>query len=217
MDKQSCSGISLEDGWYQQSTAFKNQQVNLELSAISSDHNYCRVPSKQVECQSRLGAQECNRLIRLETSSERLFENNQTLKNPISRSVCLQAVSPASTIYDMEAISKQFCNRCNAAGLQHNVCFCIPPFSFIIWVINKVLRENVEAMILVTSTWQTQPWHTLLLRMSIQCPLLLPARRGKLQENLGNGRNFKQCSKTYLHVQETRLYCRLRIGLQQVS
>ena len=95
--------------------------------------------------------------------------------------------------------------------------FAFPPFSFIIWVINKVLRENVEAMILVTSTWQTQPWHTLLLRMSIQRPLLLPARRGKLQENLGNGRNFKQCSKTYLHVQETRLYCRLRIGLQQVS
>ena len=32
---------------------FKNQQVNLELSTISSDHNCCRVPSKQVECQSR--------------------------------------------------------------------------------------------------------------------------------------------------------------------
>ena len=40
--QQSCSDVSLEDGWYPQSTAFKNQQVNLELSAISSDHNYCR-------------------------------------------------------------------------------------------------------------------------------------------------------------------------------
>ena len=69
---------SLEDGLYLQSTAFKNQQANLELSAISSDHNYCRVPSKQVKCQSRLGVQECNRLIRLETSADILSENNQT-------------------------------------------------------------------------------------------------------------------------------------------
>ena len=191
VDKQSCSGISLEDGQYQQSTAFKNQQVNLELSAISSDHNYCRVPSKQVECQSRLGAQECNRLIRLETSSERLFENNQTLKNPISRSVCLQAVSPTSTIYDMEPYPSSSATDAMQQDWNTMFAFAFPPFSFIIWVINKVLRENVEAMILVTSTWQTQPWHTLLLRMSIQHPLLLPARRGKSQENLGNGRNFK--------------------------
>ena len=45
--------------------------------------------SKQVECQSRLGAQECNGFIRLETSSESFSENNQTLRNPSSRSICL--------------------------------------------------------------------------------------------------------------------------------
>ena len=48
--QRNCSGISLEDEWYPQSTVSKNQQVNLELSAISSDRNYCRVLSKQVEC-----------------------------------------------------------------------------------------------------------------------------------------------------------------------
>ena len=94
----------------------------MELSDISSYHNYCRVPSKQVECQRRLGVQECNRLIRLETSSE----NNQTLRNHNSRFICLQAVSPTSPICGMEARSKQFCNRCNAAGLEQNVWFCIP-------------------------------------------------------------------------------------------
>ena len=51
--QQSCTGISLDDGWYLQSTASKNQQVNLELSVISSDRNYGRVPSKQIEYQSR--------------------------------------------------------------------------------------------------------------------------------------------------------------------
>ena len=69
--QQSCSGISL-DGWYSQSTTSKTQQVNLKLYAVLSDPNYSRVPSKQVECQSRLKVQECNRLIWLETSSESL-------------------------------------------------------------------------------------------------------------------------------------------------
>ena len=48
------------------------------------------------------------------------------LKITSSRSNCLQAASPTSSIYGMEARSKQFCNRCNAAGLEQNVWFCIP-------------------------------------------------------------------------------------------
>ena len=83
-----------------------NQQDNLELSTISSDHNYCRVPFKQIECQSRLRVQECNRLIWLETSSEWLSENNQTLRNHNSRSVSYQAVLPTSSIYGMKVRSK---------------------------------------------------------------------------------------------------------------
>ena len=35
-------------------------------------------------------------------------------------------MSPTSPICGMEARSKQFCNRCNAAGLEQNVWFCIP-------------------------------------------------------------------------------------------
>ena len=63
--------------------------------------------------------------------------------------------------------------------------FAFPPFSLIGRVINKVLRENVEAMILVTPTWQTQPWYTLLLRMPIQRPLLLLTLPNLLLNPLG--------------------------------
>ena len=63
--------------------------------------------------------------------------------------------------------------------------FAFPPFSLIGRVINKVLRENVEAMILVTPTCQTKSWYTLLLRMSIQRPLLLPALPNLLLNPLG--------------------------------
>ena len=85
--------------------------------------------------------------------------------------------------------SKQFCNRCNAAGLKM-FAFAFPLFGLIGWVKTKVLRENVEAMILVTPTWQTQPWYTLLQEMSIQRPLHLLVLLNLLLNPLGEKHPF---------------------------
>ena len=63
--------------------------------------------------------------------------------------------------------------------------FPFASFSLIGWVINKVLQENVDAMILVTTKMQTKPWYTLLLRMFIQLPLLLAALPNVLLNPLG--------------------------------
>ena len=63
--------------------------------------------------------------------------------------------------------------------------FAFPPFSLIVRVIKKVVRENVEGMILVIPIWQTRPWYTLLLRMSTQRPLFLPALPNLLLNPLG--------------------------------
>ena len=95
------------------------------------------------------------------------------------------------------------------------------PFSVIGWVTNKLLRKNIEAMILVALTWQTQPSYTLLLRIPIQCLLFFSSPTKAIiksslrkisscenqtpkvsglenwKKNLRNGRNFKQCSQTY--------------------
>ena len=46
MDNKICLIVSLENGEYTQSRAFKNQQVNLPLSAVSWDHNYYRIFAK---------------------------------------------------------------------------------------------------------------------------------------------------------------------------
>ena len=56
-----------------------------------------------------------------DSASEGLSENNKTLRNPNSRSMCIQAVSQTSPLYRIEARSKLFCNRCNTAGLEQNV------------------------------------------------------------------------------------------------
>ena len=79
----------------------------------------------------------------------------------------------------------------HADAMQQNwdktFVFTFPPFTLTGPVINNILRENVEAMILVTATWQTQPWYTLLQRMSIQRPLLilvLPITKSSGRKNI---------------------------------
>ena len=126
--QQNCPIASLENGGYAQSRASKNQQVNLELSAISWDHNYCRIFTKQVECPSRLGVSECQGLLRLETASKNVSEHNQTFWISNSGPLSIQAVPSTSTICSMETQSKQHSNRCNATVLEQNVFICFPPF-----------------------------------------------------------------------------------------
>ena len=128
--QQNCPIESLENGGYAQSRAFKNQQVNLALSAISWDHNYCTIFTKQVECPSRLGVSECQGL-RLETASEYVSEHNQTFWISNSGPLSIQAVPSTSAICSMETRSKQHSNRCNATVLGQIVSICFPPFSLI--------------------------------------------------------------------------------------
>ena len=66
--------VSLENGGYTQFRAFKYQHVNLVLSAVSWDHNYCRIFTKQTECPRRLGASECQGSLRLELHQS-MFQN----------------------------------------------------------------------------------------------------------------------------------------------
>ena len=151
--QQSCSCISVEDGLCPQPTVSLNQQVNLELSSILSDNKYCRVPSKQVECQIRLGVQECNRLIRLETSSERLSENNQTLIRTstvdlFASKLCHQlpqymAWKPDPYSFATDAMQQDWNKMLGIA---------FSPLSLIGRMIREVLRGNVEAITLVTPT-----------------------------------------------------------------
>ena len=139
-----------------------------------------------------MGVVECNRLIRLEPSLEKFPENNQTFRNPISRFVCLRAVSPTSSIQYMAWKPGPNSFATDAMQLYWNKMFgfAFLPFNLVGRVINKVFWENVEAMIPVTPTWQTQPCYTLLLRIFLQSPLLLPALPNLLLNPLGEKRSF---------------------------
>ena len=87
-------------------------------------------------------------------------------------------MSPTSTIYGLEAKSKQCCNRCNVARLEQNIWFCIPTLQ-LDRSGNKQgssgkCRSNDNTDTTTDTTMVYSSWYTLLLRMSIQRPLLLP-------------------------------------------
>ena len=126
---------------YTQSVDFKNQQVSLVLSAVSWDHNYCRIFTKQTECPSRLGILEFQGSLRLETPSKYVQKHNQTFW--ISNRGPMQ----------------QYWNKMFP--------YAFPPFSLISRILKKVCQEKVEQMIIITPTWQTQPWYPLLLEISM--------------------------------------------------
>ena len=132
-----------------------------------------------------------------------------------------------SAIRSMEARSKQHSNRCNATVLKQNFSMCFPSFQYDSCILKKVRQEKVEQTLIVTPTWQTQLSYPLLLKMSMQCLLLLtplPDLLSDPQESkhplvqnrklMLAGRNFKQCSQTYIPVKKTRFYGKLQIGLE---
>ena len=109
----------------------------------------------------------------LGTASKYVLEHNQTFWITNSGPLLIQAVPSTSTIRSMEDQSKQHSNRCNATVLEQNVSIYFPPLSLINRILKKVRQGKVEQMIIVTPTWQTQPWYPLLLERSMRCPLLL--------------------------------------------
>ena len=64
--------------------------------------------------------------------------------------------------------------------------YVFPPLSLISRILKKVRQEKVEQMIIVTPTCRAQPWHPLLLEMSMQCPLLLTPLSDLLLDPQGN-------------------------------
>ncbi len=67
----------------------------------------------------------------------------------------------------------------------HTFPYAFPPFNQIGRTLAKV-RKQRSKMIIVTPTWQTQPYYPTLLQMAIQRPLLLPQDRDLLQDPAGN-------------------------------
>ena len=60
-----------------------------------------------------------------------------------------------------------------------SLIYAFPPFSLIAPVLQKIQEDKAE-MILVVPQWTAQPWYSLLTRLLVDKPLLLPQRENIL-------------------------------------
>ena len=123
--QQDSTGVPVENGRHTKPKVIENQQINLGLSVVKADHNYCRVSSEQAKFQGRLGVEKLNGLLRLETSGGCFPRDLSDIWNTNNRSVCIQAVSSTSMLYGLETGSKQYSNGCNATTLGKPVRVCV--------------------------------------------------------------------------------------------
>ena len=63
--------------------------------------------------------------------------------------------------------------------------YAFPPFCLIQRCVAKVQKDKGE-LVIVTPTWQTQPYYAMLLNMSIADPILLPPQRNLLLSQGGD-------------------------------
>ena len=62
--------------------------------------------------------------------------------------------------------------------------YAFPLFTLIGRCLKQVLRQSVSQLAIVAPVWETQPWYSLLLEMTVDYPILLPSFPGPLrQEN----------------------------------
>ena len=95
------------------------------LPPYEGDHTYCRIPARDIEHQGILGFSAFPRLKRVVTISSGVSGDLSPLGSTRYGSVCLQSISPCSSLHGMETGSKKSGNRCLTAGLVSYLALCI--------------------------------------------------------------------------------------------
>ena len=103
-------------------------QGNLGLSHATQDHNYCRVPSKQIKCNSRLGISKCPGSQRVEVIPKGISDDLQKMGNPRYGPVCISTVTSGSGVHGLETRPWEQGYRCPSTKLETFVPIRFPSF-----------------------------------------------------------------------------------------
>ena len=122
---------------------------------------------------------------------------------------------------------------CAVDSLQHSwrilYACAFPPYCLIGKVLAKVSKDQ-SLLLIVTPTWQTQPWYAALLAMSVQHYSVLRGKstlcrkatsynwwHGKFQESFERWGSIKTRCHAYHKFQKVRVNTKLPIGLAKVG
>ena len=124
--RQYC-GLNIFDqnGRYSKSENGRIGQGNLGISFEVGDYNYCRIPPKRNEFNSRLGISKHFGLLGVDAESSNFSENLPNKGLSRDRFVCIPSITSDTNLCCMETRSSQSCNRCISTELvtQTPVCF----------------------------------------------------------------------------------------------
>ena len=160
-----------------QSHVIDTQTVELVPTTQHSDH--CRTPPGCLQCPGRQRVADIYRFQRLETTTRNntIFPQGQrdrSLRDKTDQSIkelCEFATRPTF------CGDGRFFNRLES----DERIYAFPPFNLIPRTLMKVINDNAN-IALVPPVWQTQHWWPLLLQLTVQLPVLLPASPTLLQD-----------------------------------
>ena len=114
-------------GRYSKSENGRIGQGNLGISFEVGDHNYCRIPPKRIECNSRLGISKHFGLLRVDAESSNFSESLPNKGFSRDRFVCIPSITSDTNLCCMETRSSQSCNRCISTELVTQTPLCFSP------------------------------------------------------------------------------------------
>ena len=126
-----CFDLLTKNGGNSQQDNVRSEQGYMEVPVGQWDHNYCRIPPKLPECDSRLAIKKHQGLLRMETLSNNISTDLSEVGTTRNRSVCLTVVPPNPKVCSMETRPSQLEDRCNATRLVSEISVCIPPPPFL--------------------------------------------------------------------------------------
>lgn len=158
---------------------------------VTADHNYCRTPTGPSESDSRFRESESVRkqLKQLEIEHRGFQSDHQTNWSNIIGCFCGETECTGGELCEFKTRPHgKSCRRFHDK-MAGSARLCVPPFCRIPRCLAKVQKEGGE-LITITPAWQSQPFYTVLLEMSITDPILLPPQRDLLLSPVGKTHPF---------------------------
>ena len=90
-------------------------------------HNYCRIPPKRIEFNSRCGISKHFGLLRVDAESPHFSESLPNKGFSRDRFICIPSITSDTNLCCMETRSSQSCNRCISTELVTQTPLCFSP------------------------------------------------------------------------------------------
>ena len=115
-----CLVLSSQNGGHQEQGFNCVSKASLGNCHFQSDHDYCRVPPREVECMGGLGFQKLSGLKRMASVTNQIPSDLQKIRESGNRSICVKSLPPPSPLRGLEGRSPQSSNRCFSTTMEVN-------------------------------------------------------------------------------------------------